>query len=109
MMRFSFRKLNAIFGVFSAFLCFSPALSFNPTTQINLDNLKVIVNENVTQVKTLETIFLPMVNYTVAPILCFAFSPIDTTVAYATPSDTSQISIWNFAKTSFNRFFTNKL
>ena len=49
-----------------------------------------------TQVKTLETISLPTINYSVTPILCFAFSPTNTTVAFAVTGDTPQISIWDF-------------
>lgn len=97
-MKSSLRNICAIFSIIFTLTGFSYVSPLNAKTQIDLDSLQEIVTENVTQVKTLDTISLPMVDYSVAPILCFAFSPIDTSVAYTSPSDSSQISIWDFAR-----------
>jgi WD40 repeat protein len=63
----------------------------NAKTHINLDSLQEIGTENVTQIASLETI-----GEGIVPILCFAFSPTDTTIAFAIPGDTPQVSIWDF-------------
>jgi WD40 repeat protein len=93
-MKSSCKSIQTILRI-SCFLvvCFCYATPINAEITIDLDSLETIVPENVSGVRTIQTI-----GEGIVPINCFAFNPASTTIAFAIPSPIPTITIWDFAE-----------